>query len=563
MKKPPVFNFFTTARHCSLSVGLAVLIAPISVPQKTIAAERVYASYSALERSVAVSSLEAYAKKGVINEDLSIYTQYLKPPQMAQLRRALLQRINLSPVAISQFLYTDQGEMLLQKLGEIVKTETHESGSLALRGALILAADDPQGLTLLTFLQKFPTRSIRIDLARTLDIAGQLENLVTQTNRANDAVAEKSKATALAFQPPANLAQFLDLRRRGQISYKKTTRTFFDLSRARMLKTDIYIPSVQKPAAVIVISHGLGSDSGSFEYLANQLASYGFGVIVPNHPGSDAKQLRSLLGGRTSEVADPQELINRPLDIKYLLDEMERLSNSDSEYKSRLNLQQVGIVGQSLGGYTALALAGAPINYQQLDKNCAPGALNQSWNISLLLQCEAAKLNHTQSNFRDERIKAAIAVNPITSSIFGQASFSQIKIPVMIVASSDDTVAPSFSEQIQPFTWLTTLDKYLVLLKGGTHFSTIGSSSQGSDPVPLPSRIIGQDPSQARRYLNILSLSFFKTYVGQVSPYRAYLNSFYIEKISSNPLGLSLIQSLTPTELQQALDGSTTTTQSK
>jgi len=204
MKKPPVFNFFTTARHCSLSVGLAVLIAPFGVPQKTIAAERVYASYSALERSVAVSSLEAYAKKGVINEDLSIYTQYLKPPQMAQLRRALLQRINLSPVAISQFLYTDQGEMLLQKLGEIVKTETHESGSLALRGALILAADDPQGLTLLTFLQKFPTRSIRIDLARTLDIAGQLENLVTQTNRANDAVAEKSKATALAFQPPAN-----------------------------------------------------------------------------------------------------------------------------------------------------------------------------------------------------------------------------------------------------------------------------------------------------------------------------------------------------------------------
>ncbi len=561
MKKPPLFKLFATVRQCSL--GLAVLLAPLSVSQKTIAAERVYASYSALERSVAVASLEAYAKKGIINDDLSIYTQYLKPPQMAQLRRALLQRINLSPVAISQFLYTDQGEMLLQKLGEIVKTETREEGSLALRGALILAADDPQGLTLLTFLQKFPTRSIRIDLAQTLDIAGQLEGLVTQTNRANAAVAEKSRTTAIAFQPPANLAQFPDLRRRGQISYRKTTRTFFDLSRARMLKTDIYIPSVQKPAAVIIISHGLGSDSGSFQYLANQLASYGFGVIVPNHPGSDAKQLRSLLGGRASEIADSQELINRPLDIKYILDEMERLSNSDSEYKSRLNLQQVGIVGQSLGGYTALAVAGAPINYPQLDKNCAPGALNQSWNISLLLQCEAAKLNRAQSNFRDERIKAAIAVNPITSSIFGQASISQIKIPVMIVASSDDTVAPSFSEQIQPFTWLTNLDKYLVLLKGGTHFSTIGSSSQAPDPVPLPSRVIGQDPSQARRYLNILSLAFFKTYVGNISPYRAYLNSFYIEKISTNPLGLSLIQSLTPTELQQALDGNTTTSQSK
>ncbi|WP_410174637.1 hypothetical protein [Nostoc commune] len=37
-------------------------------------------------------------------------------------------------------------------------------------------------------------------------------------------------------------------------------------------------------------------------------------------------------------------------------------------------------------------------------------------------------------------MKAAIAVNPITSSIFGKAGLSQIKTPVMIVSSSDDTL---------------------------------------------------------------------------------------------------------------------------
>jgi len=42
---------------------------------------------------------------------------------------------------------------------------------------------------------------------------------------------------------------------------------------------------------VIVISHGLGSDRTSFEYLATALASYF--AAVPEHPGSNAQQLRT------------------------------------------------------------------------------------------------------------------------------------------------------------------------------------------------------------------------------------------------------------------------------
>jgi len=98
---------------------------------------------------------------------------------------------------------------------------------------------------------------------------------------------------------------------------------------------------------VIVISHGLGSDRTSFEYLATTLASYGFAVAV-EHPGSNAQQLRSLLAGRANEVTEPNEFINRPLDVKYLLDELERRDKSDPSFQ--LNLQQVGVIGQSLGG---------------------------------------------------------------------------------------------------------------------------------------------------------------------------------------------------------------------
>jgi len=54
------------------------------------------------------------------------------------------------------------------------------------------------------------------------------------------------------------------------------------------------------------------------------LSSYwaGFcGFAVPEHPGSNAQQDRYWLVEPTEEA---NEFINRPLDVKYLLDELER-----------------------------------------------------------------------------------------------------------------------------------------------------------------------------------------------------------------------------------------------
>ncbi len=58
---------------------------------------------------------------------------------------------------------------------------------------------------------------------------------------------------------------------------------------------DIYLPVAQTPRQIIVISHGLGSDRTSFAYLAEHLASYGFVVAVPEHPGSNSKQHTSII----------------------------------------------------------------------------------------------------------------------------------------------------------------------------------------------------------------------------------------------------------------------------
>ena len=539
----------------------------------SLAAERIYFSYGAIERTISVASLEAYAKEGKIDDDLATYAEYVSAQRLIQLQRVLQARIQLSPVAVSQFLYTPVGETLLQRLGEVIQTEARQPGFYALRAALILAAADQDGLTLLSVLEKFPTRSVRIDLGRSLEIMERLEILIAQTREAIALVSNESAAAT--SQSQVNFSQLPDLRLPGRFSWNKQTLKLYDRRRNRTFFADIYIPlrkraggaggveekifsKIQNPKSkiqnpqfhgfpVIVISHGLGSDRTSFTYLAEQLASYGFAVAVPEHPGSNAKQLQSLLSGRANQVAEPNEFINRPLDVKYLLDELQRLDAYNPSFQ--FNFQQVGVIGQSFGGYTALALAGARLNFKQLQTNCDEP--NDIWNVSLLLQCRALDLPETDYNLQDPRVKAAIAINPIDSSIFGQAGLERIKVPVMIVGGSTDTVAPVLSEQILPFSWLKTAQKYLVVIERASHFSIIGETNPNQQAFVLPPQAIGPNPAIARRYMSALGVAFFQTYIAGNTQYRNYLSSAYVQAINQAPLNISLVQSLSITQLTQ------------
>jgi predicted dienelactone hydrolase len=525
------------------SIGLL----PTLTAYPALGAERIKFNYGLLESSIPISSLEIYARTGKVDNDLAGYSHYVDKKQLAQLRQVLLTPIPLNQVEVSQFIYTPIGERLLEKLGKVIQTESHLSGFYAIRAALILSAADSKDFTLLNVLRKFPASSISINLNQSLAIAESLQNLVNQTQNAVAFINQQSQKK-VTIASTLKTVPLMDLGKIGSFRFSKQTITLNDLSRQRRFPADIYLPTAQTPRTIIVISHGLGSDRTSFAYLAEHLASYGFVVAVPEHPGSDARQLQALLAGTANRVTNPRELIDRPLDIKFLLDELTRLSQSDSTFKGRLNLEQVGVVGQSFGGYTALALAGAKINFEQLKADCP--ALENALNVSLLLQCLGLNLPNAKYNLSDPRVKAVIAIDPVDSSIFGQASLSQIKIPVMIVSGSSDTVAPALTEQIQPFTWLTTPSKYLVLINGGTHFSTIAESPNAT--VPLPTQVIGSSPALARRYVKALSVPFFETYIAEQSNYLPYLSTDYVNTISQQPLPLSLIKSLTDEQLQKA-----------
>ncbi|MDD1429197.1 alpha/beta hydrolase, partial [Dolichospermum sp. ST_sed9] len=174
-------NWGSTLRRNSLLLVLSILLPTFGITNSVMAAEQIHASYSALKISIPISALESYAKYGIINADLAGYYQYIPTNKLQELRKLLTQPLKISPAVAAQFLDTQQGKFILQRLSELIKTKSDYpkfvSGSL--RTALIAAAAEPEGLNLLNLLRKYPQYNIHIDVASSMKIAGELEKMIS------------------------------------------------------------------------------------------------------------------------------------------------------------------------------------------------------------------------------------------------------------------------------------------------------------------------------------------------------------------------------------------------
>jgi len=529
-------------------VGAAAILTTALTTLPAFGAERItffYPPYG--EFSLSIEALEVFAKSGKITKELKSYARRVDPEQLAQLRYLLLGRLPVTPTLVSQFTYSPVGQKVLQRLGGLIETDSRLNGFYALRSSLILsAADSQQGLTILNVLRKFPSPSIRLNLERSRQLTREFSNLLRERDIVVAAVRQLAAEAATASE--ADFSKQRDLRLSGPFSWQKQTLNFNDRPRDRTLSVELYLPrGNQQAAPLVVISHGAGEDQTSFTYLAQHLSSYGFAVAVIEHPGSDSKRFGRYFSGLAGPP-EPVELINQPLEVKYVLDELQQLKTT-GKLHGEINLQQVGVIGHSLGGFAALAVAGATIN-PQLTRDCSN---DQFLNISILVQCRAAELPSTAYSLQDKRVKAVIAVNPVTSTILGQSGLSKIQVPVMLVAGSADIVTPVVPEQVRPFTWLTTPYKYLVLIENATHFSTVGELAPSNTVLPVPAALVGPNPAIARRYLSVLSVAFFATHIANRPEYRSYLSPAYAKFVSLPPLDLSLVQSFTANQLAEIL----------
>jgi predicted dienelactone hydrolase len=539
---PKAYQWWTLSTEALASmIGLFIAVNPLPVE----AAEKITIAYNLLEISVPVNSLEKFAKKGEIDVNLQEGTQYLTQPQIDQLRQALTRKISLSAVDVSRLSHSAFGQELLSFMGNIVQTGPQQNGLYALRSALVLAADR-QDLTLLEVIKKFPAPALRINSVKLIELMQGFNRLKGLNQKSLDLVIKQSQRELPPSVSPV-LADSDPQPKPQQWQRKKLS--MLDPQRQRRIDADLYQPDISKSTPLLVISLGLASNrsEGIFVELAEHLAANGFTVAVLEHPKSNTQQLENLLQGTAREVMEPSEFIDRPQDVSYLLDELER-RNQSLPLRDRVDLSRIGVMGHSFGGHTAFALVGAQPDFALLRQTCRPQQLDLATaNVSLILQCQALKGPEWPTSLQDKRIQAAFVFNPVGSAIFGEAGLRSIKVPVFMVAGSEDRLAPPLLEQVCPFTWLNTPRKYLAMIPRGAHnyVTTNGNRNRVFTMLNLAQT----DSTLAREYLKSSGLGFFKTHLQKQS------GEDVLRRYKPNPSDRShpLIHNLSAAQIQQSL----------
>lgn len=536
-----------------ISFGLALnLLLDACKPIPAYSAEQIRMVYDAFDLSVSVKSLESYAETGKAENNLRLITRFLPPQNQEQIRNFLQRRFQSNQVITYKISRTSLVEDLIQELGQVIKISPQRNGFYALRGAIVTASANSEGWTILDVLRNFPTNEVYIDLDALLELRSQWELFSSFREAAVNAIIQESQREA-SVQTSTDFAQLSDLQKTGPYSY---TQEILTVEKDAIRQTrqglvdhysfnvNLYLPQNVQSAPLIVISHGFGSQATSFIKLAQHLASYGFAVAIPEHVGSDLAYRQELLEGHLSSALSPIEYIDRPKDITYLLDQLE-----DPAWKERINVQNVGIIGDSLGATTVLSLAGAKINANRLISACQSERV--ILNPSVLLQCQARYLPPTDNGLRDPRVKAVISAHPLTSAIFGSEGISKIDIPLLMISGSNDVITPVAVEQIQPFTWLEQPNKYLLLFDPGTHFTS--SEPPSYQPSYIASRLIGTNRKQGSIVFRGISVAFMEVYLRGNTAYLPYLSSAYTQKISEPSLSVYFIDSFNQTDFKKVI----------
>jgi predicted dienelactone hydrolase len=162
-------------------------------------------------------------------------------------------------------------------------------------------------------------------------------------------------------------------------------------------------PVEGKNLPVAVISHGNNGTSWTHRGLAAHLARAGFVVALLEHPGNSRND-----GSLAGTAAN---LTNRPRHVRLLIDAVAAIFGA---------APTVAVIGHSIGGYTALAVAGGR-------PSCFP-------------EESPDRQAHPVSVERDPRVRAVVLLAPATPWYLGEGALDGVDVPIFMRTGEHDAI---------------------------------------------------------------------------------------------------------------------------
>jgi len=215
--------------------------------------------------------------------------------------------------------------------------------------------------------------------------------------------------------------------------------------------------SLSSQAPLIVLNHGSGGSAESTAWLATKLANAGALVIAADHPASS---------GGNPERASIMEVWTQPGDVSQIIDQFLL-----SDWRNYIDTDRIAVVGFSLGGTTAMSLAGMRLQFEQFPLFCethddgACRAFRQHF-----ASIDDRFLARANADLSESRIRAAVAIAPAFVETATTDSLSSLQVPVLVVAGELDQQLPP-ETHARPFRqFLPGHSRYLEV-SGAQHFS--------------------------------------------------------------------------------------------
>ncbi len=144
-----------------------------------VAAEKVVLKYSVIRMTLPVSELEVFAETGKMSPALEMLLgQAKKDPEVV--RSTLTKQVKVSQRLLERTLNSKIGDMILDEVGQVIRTPSGTGNQEALRKALVLSATSDNQITLLETIKNYPTSEVYVEGDRLVEAYGKLVTLSEQ-----------------------------------------------------------------------------------------------------------------------------------------------------------------------------------------------------------------------------------------------------------------------------------------------------------------------------------------------------------------------------------------------